>query len=605
MSNSESKVCQNCKGEFTIDAEDFHFYEKMQVPPPTWCPDCRAMRRMMFWNEHHLFRKKEIREGKEVFSTYPEHAPNKIYAHDYWWGDGWGGMQYEREFDPKRPFLEQFRELMYEVPWPSRAARGLLNSDYCNMCSYLKNCYLCFNCENAEDCLYGVGFQKAKNCIDFYWCLQVELSYELAFCDSMYESFFCVDSYGCRNTWFSLDCGDCSDCFGCVGLRHKKYHIFNQPYTKEEYEAKIKEFNLGSYTSLTALKNKAEAFWLTFPRKYMHGVNNTDVVGDYVEHSKHVRMTFQGDTMENVRYSQNLGFDIKDAYDYTNWGQKSELIYECSNVGDDCRNIKFCYDCWPGCERLEYSMNCHSSADCFGCFGLKKKKYAILNKQYSPEDYKKLREIIVKQMNDMPYVVRVTGDMGQGTREIVYRYGEFFPPSFSALAYQETITPDYYPLTKDQAVQYGFAWHESAVPHAKDALPATGLPDHINDATHDLVNRLIACVACERPYHIIDTEFVFYKRFGLPLPRLCPKCRHEARAQFRNPLKWQIRKCDCKGLMANGIGLPAGQAGKKEYKNTAKHSHGATQCPNEFETTYAPDRPEIVYCESCYNSKVA
>jgi len=33
--------------------------------------------------------------------------------------------------------------------------------------------------------------------------------------------------------------------------------------------------------------------------------------------------------------------------------------------------------------------------------------------------------------------------------------------------------------------------------------------------------------------------------------------------------------------------------------------HHSRKCPNEFETSYAPDRPEIVYCEQCYQQKVA
>jgi len=40
------------------------------------------------------------------------------------------------------------------------------------------------------------------------------------------------------------------------------------------------------------------------------------------------------------------------------------------------------------------------------------------------------------------------------------------------------------------------------------------------------------------------------------------------------------------------------------YANTVKHFHGDQPCPNEFETTYAPGRPEIVYCEKCYQSEV-
>ncbi len=41
------------------------------------------------------------------------------------------------------------------------------------------------------------------------------------------------------------------------------------------------------------------------------------------------------------------------------------------------------------------------------------------------------------------------------------------------------------------------------------------------------------------------------------------------------------------------------------YKNLAKHHlHGEKHCPNEFETSYAPDRPEIIYCEKCYQQEV-
>jgi len=33
------------------------------------------------------------------------------------------------------------------------------------------------------------------------------------------------------------------------------------------------------------------------------------------------------------------------------------------------------------------------------------------------------------------------------------------------------------------------------------------------------------------------------------------------------------------------------------------HEH-AGKCSNEFETSYALGRPEIIYCESCYNKEV-
>ena len=54
---SETKQCQNCKNDFTIEPDDFGFYEKMQVPAPTFCPDCRAQRRFAFRNERNFYKR--------------------------------------------------------------------------------------------------------------------------------------------------------------------------------------------------------------------------------------------------------------------------------------------------------------------------------------------------------------------------------------------------------------------------------------------------------------------------------------------------------------------------------------------------------------------
>ena len=38
--------------------------------------------------------------------------------------------------------------------------------------------------------------------------------------------------------------------------------------------------------------------------------------------------------------------------------------------------------------------------------------------------------------------------------------------------------------------------------------------------------------------------------------------------------------------------------------STKNEKKTCQNCKKEFETSYAPDRPEIVYCESCYNKEV-
>jgi len=34
------------------------------------------------------------------------------------------------------------------------------------------------------------------------------------------------------------------------------------------------------------------------------------------------------------------------------------------------------------------------------------------------------------------------------------------------------------------------------------------------------------------------------------------------------------------------------------------YTRNCDKCGKEIQTTYAPERPEIVYCENCYNKEV-
>src|SRR3989344_2593744 len=158
-------TCSKCKQGFEITPDDQAFYQKIAVPAPTLCPSCRAIRRMVWWNEHHLYRKKDM-HGTEIFSTFPEASPIKIMERDAWWGDAWDAMEYGKDYDFSKPFFMQFGELMRAVPWPSRDVQRLVNSDYSNMASDLKNCYLVFNSGKSENCLYGVASLKMLDSMD-------------------------------------------------------------------------------------------------------------------------------------------------------------------------------------------------------------------------------------------------------------------------------------------------------------------------------------------------------------------------------------------------------------------------------------------------------
>ncbi|MBI4159894.1 hypothetical protein HY504_01880 [Candidatus Wolfebacteria bacterium] len=540
---------------------------------------------MSFYNQSNLFRRKDDITGKEIFSEFPPEAPNKVYEKDYWWSDAWDAMEYGKEYDFSRPFFEQFRELMLAVPWPSRNVSNIINSDYSNQAGDLKNCYLCFNISASEDSAYVIDAAYQKNCYDVTTSMYDELSYDsmaIRNCYQMAFSYFCEK---CRDVWFSRDCAGCSNCFGCVNLRNKQYHIFNKPYTKEAYEEEIKRFDLGSWSALSRIKKEVEKFLLRSPRKFMTSWRNANVSGDMIAYSKNLRHCYNVVEVEDSAYCQDIVLGVKDSYDFTIWGEKCELMYEVSGSGRNCRNLKFTVDCWPADRDVEYSVRSASSSNLFGCVGLRSKSYCILNKQYSEDEYFALRDKIVKHMNDAPYI------NAQGR---TYRYGEFFPPSFSLHAYNSTLAHDFFPLSKDEAVKKGYLWRDPEMREYQTTLDAKDLPDHIRDVSDSILKEVVKCGSCLKAYRIIPTELEFYRKRSLPLPRLCVNCRFRERVKHRNPPRFYKRKCQCAGAKSdNGV-----------YVNQTTHFHNAGHCPNEFETSYLPDRPEIVYCEQCYQAEV-
>ena len=140
----ETRQCQNCKNEFRIEPEDFAFYEKIKVPPPTWCPECRLIRRLSFRNERTLYRGQCARCGRSMISMFSPDKELIVYCRPCWWSDEWDGFEQGHDFDPVKPFLLQVHELFRRIP--TMALHGLhstiVNSDYTNMAGNLKNCYL-------------------------------------------------------------------------------------------------------------------------------------------------------------------------------------------------------------------------------------------------------------------------------------------------------------------------------------------------------------------------------------------------------------------------------------------------------------------------------
>jgi len=590
---SEVKNCQNCKKSFEIEPDDFDFYKKMEVPPPTFCPMCRAQRRWNFRNERGFFKRKCDFSGKEIFSMYAPESPIKVYEKNIWLSDVWDPMDYGKDIDWTRPFLTQLRELMLSVPFKANNVIRGVNSDYSNNATNPKNCYLVFNTTEPEDCMYSNGVNHSKDCVDVSHVSRSESCYQSFWVTSSYRIHYssqCVDS---SDLWFCKDCQGCMNCFGSVNLRNKNYYFFNQQLSKEEYEKKVKEYNLHTRAGLIKALADTQSFWKKFPNKNHQGIKNLNCTGSYVTNSKNVKDSFLIRDSENMRYCQYLQETpgSKDCYDYTNWGHTAEMIYESVSCGTGVQNIKFSWLMQENVNNTEYSMACRGSSFLFGCIGLRTKQYCILNKQYTKEEYEKITEKLRKHMHEMPFI---------DTNGYIYTYGEFFPTEFSPWAYNETLAQEYFPLTKEEA-EKKYRWRDPDTKNYTPSISAHDIEDDITKVPDSIISEVLECShkmtcnhGCTKAFRILPNELQFYRKIGVPLPTACPACRTLERLKMRLGIHLYDRSCMC-----NGDKDDTG-----EYKNGVSHEHGQPHCEEKFKTGYSPGRGDIVYCEKCYQQEV-
>jgi len=562
----QNKNCQNCKKDFVIDQNDFSFYEKIGVLPPKNCPQCRSQIRLSFRNERFFYKRACDRCKQDIISMYSANKPFPVYCHDCWWSEERDATEYGVDYDPNRPFLEQFNEMQKKAPKPALVGFRNVNSHYMNFTADNKDSYMLIESSNNENCINCYWIQQSKELVDCSYTNKVELSYEVDDCHDSSNLKFSKGCHNCLDGAFLLNCRGCTSCVGCINLRGQKYQIFNTQYSKEEYEEKLKSFKLDTFSGIEAFKKQFQEFIKDQPRKFAEITNAVNSTGNYMVDVKNSKECFHSYDSEDNAYSVHVWRGAKNCMDCNTAGRTAELIYNSLNVGLEACNVNCSSHCWGG-KFLDYCMNCPNSSDCFGCASMVKGSYSMLNKKYTKEEYFKLKNEIIAKMKEEKV------------------YGEFFPKNFSSLGYNESSALYEFPLSKEEALAQGFGWEDTERgTYGKETIDWKNFPDSVQDLPNDFdVNKeVFVCTDCNKNYRVITNELGFYKRMNLPLPRTCPECRYMARIEARGPNKLWKRACMC--ILSN-------------------HGHEGN-CPNEFQTSYAPDRSEKIYCESCYNKEV-
>jgi hypothetical protein len=395
-----------------------------------------------------------------------------------------------------------------------------------------------------------------------------------------------MESRDCIDSAFLFDCVNCQNCFMSANLRNRQYVFRGEQLSKEEYAERIKGERVGSHAKTEELRSEFQKVTDGALHRYAQIFNSPGASGNNILSSKNVRNGFSVYDAEDIANSMRVLANTREVMDGYGIAQ-GELIYECVATSFGVYRNSFCFFN-DATKDAQYSALCRNGSELFGCIGMKGKKYCILNKQYAKEEYEALVPKLIEHMNAMPYVT---------PRGLSYRYGEFYPFEFSPFAYNETLAYDNRPITQQKAAERGYRWKLPEKRSYDITTQPDELPDAIDDVPDTIAEEVIACGhagtcddQCTYAFRIAPEDAQFYRTKKLPLPHLCPNCRHYVRLKKRPPTKLWHRICMCD---------PVARV------NTAPHTHHSTgKCVNEFETSYAPEGPETVYCEQCYQAEV-
>ena len=276
-----------------------------------------------------------------------------------------------------------------------------------------------FDSDNCEECYYSNVMKAAKFSLDCSYLEGCELCYQCLDCKKCYDLKFSQNCTSCSSGMFLENCIGCADCFLCANLTQKKYHIRNQPYSPEEYRKKLRQYQDLSIGQLQELITEFSQFSLQFPQKYSVVLRTENCTGSYLNSSKNCRECFNIDGGEDLHFCDSLYHGAKDCMDVSSFGEQIEQVYESATIGVNAFQVLFSLIV-VSCQDTLYSINCRDCSQLFGCVGLRRAKNVILNRSYSRHEYEQLAVKLVSHM-------RETGE-----------WGEFFPSSISAFAYNES-----------------------------------------------------------------------------------------------------------------------------------------------------------------------
>lgn len=539
------RVCALMGEKWFMDEEEIGWYKKFNVPPSKYSPLNRMRIMHGYFIMYNIFYNKHADTGRQMMATIPPASGFRVLEDKEW---------YERDFSEKgisldinRSFFDQLYDLSLSVPLPAHdnivppensiAFLSFGDQDSCLvMASRAKRSFVCSNAFDTEDSAEIIMGTNVKE------------SYQTINSSNLFRCKFVQDSRDCQNCYFLFDCRNCEFCFGATNQRHKKYLWFNEQLSKEEYERRLAGVDLLSFKIREEYRKRFADFVQTqavWPEN--SNLNTQNSTGEYLEDTIDARECYhvRGGSRDIDHVTWCLGAPST-ACAYCGGATGSTDCYYSVGV-TNCHRAFFNMNIVTNSQELEYCTRCFDCENCFGCVGLRRKKFCILNKQYSEDEYWKTLDALKCRLLE-------SGEYGDipGLR--------FSTQHWSSLQ-------DLFEIDKATALKLGGRDFDLVSQGADGQeiapeiiLPLETIPDRLSsDDYENLPGKFYFDPLVGRRFSFMKPELAMYQKLEIAPPRQHPRTRLMETYKWLNKPEFinvVCKKCNKKLVVAKNFAFP-------------------------------------------------
>ena len=375
-----TRTCEMTGNTWNVDEREIEVLKRFSVPPVDVSPMARLWQTGSFFDVYQWWWNQHAETGKPVLSGVHPGSGIRVLPDKEWFEKDFSENGIEYDLD--QSFFDQFRKLQLAVP--VNATRNWVEPEnsIAKVSMEAKDSYF-VSASSCKDSFYLNDSQEADHSAECLACITITDSYQLSHCNRMHKSIACFESHDCIESAFLFDCRNCEYCFGATNQRNKKYLWFNEQLSKEEWEKRRSNVDLGSHI---VFRDHWKQFYgllkaAVWPENFNIG-SEACIGGDYLIKCSNNYYTSYGRDGHNNYYNFGAWSGSNSAFSCTIFGEncfQSGPTHNSSNCKFSGMMIR--------CDACEYSFNCYDSTNCFGCVGLRHKKFHIFNKPYSEEEY--------------------------------------------------------------------------------------------------------------------------------------------------------------------------------------------------------------------------